>query len=65
MEVARPDVQLTLDEKKDFAEDLLIKKIFEELYPQNPDFDLSDVLTFVQKHPQLLEMNHGVSRTVV
>lgn len=51
--------RLTVDEKEDF---LVIKEIFESLYPQNPFFKLDDILGLFVKKPKLLDHNIRFSR---
>jgi len=49
-----PKLRLTLD----YPEDLEVtKKIYENLYPDNPDFLLSDVLNFLSENPEIKEIN--------
>ena len=62
LDIARPEVHLTLDEQADFE---FIRTIFEALYPEKSDFSLVDVLTYLDTRPELLQMNRNVSRTVV
>ena len=49
----------TVDEPNDFA---LIKAIIEALYPQNPDFQIKDVLRFLSKNPELEKLNQNIIR---
>jgi spore coat polysaccharide biosynthesis protein SpsF len=42
----------------DFAEDyLFIKSVFEELYPVNPFFNLSDILNLLEQKPRIKKIN--------
>jgi spore coat polysaccharide biosynthesis protein SpsF len=42
----------------DYPEDLmLIRRIYERLYPTNPDFGLNDILALQKKDPVLFEIN--------
>jgi spore coat polysaccharide biosynthesis protein SpsF len=50
-------IRLTLDEKEDLD---LIKKIFEELYPNKENFILEEILDFLKKNPNLLKINERV-----
>lgn len=44
----------------DTAEDFqFVTKVFEHLYPSNPNFSKDDVLALLEKHPELLEVNKG------
>lgn len=53
----RPEIRLTVD----FPEDLdFVRKIFEGLYCDNPEFTLVDVIQFIDKNPYLKEINAGV-----
>lgn len=47
-EFRRPDLRLTLDYESDY---LRIRKIFESLYPANPEFTLEDILEIVDRNP--------------
>ena len=62
LDIARPEVHLTLDERADLE---FIRTIFEALYPKKSNFSLVDVLTYLDSRPELLQMNQNVSRTVV
>ncbi len=44
----------TLDYPEDFE---LIKKVYEELYPQNPQFKLEDILHLLQQKPDIADIN--------
>ena len=54
-----PELAVTLDEKEDFE---LIKRIFEELYPKDPDFSCYDILRLLREKPELLEINKNIVR---
>ncbi|OGI17037.1 MAG: spore coat protein [Candidatus Melainabacteria bacterium RIFOXYA12_FULL_32_12] len=49
----------TVDEPEDF---ILITKIYEELYPQNPDFKMQDILDLLDKKPELTQINSKFER---
>lgn len=49
-----PELRLTLDYEEDFE---LFKHIFEHFYPTNPRFTLSDVLVWLQEHPDIAAIN--------
>lgn len=51
------DIRLTVDNEEDFA---LIERIFEELYPKNPNFGLYDIIDLLELHPELLEINKHI-----
>lgn len=44
----------TVDEPKDFE---LVTKIYESLYPINPDFATQDILNFLKMNPELINYN--------
>lgn len=46
--------RLTIDYEEDY---LLIKSIFEELYPKNPKFSLNDILNLLTDRPELEKIN--------
>ena len=48
------DIRLTLDYWEDY---LLIRAIYEKLYPQNPRFGWTDILNLLQQDKQLLQIN--------
>jgi spore coat polysaccharide biosynthesis protein SpsF len=52
-------IRLTVDTEEDLE---LARAIYEELYPANPAFSLSDVLSLLDKRPELLELNRAVTQ---
>lgn len=52
-----PDLRVTLDTKEDY---LVLTKIFEELYPQNPDFSAEDVVELMRRHPEWVAINSQI-----
>lgn len=44
----------TLDYKEDFE---FVKAVYEHLYPQNPEFALSDILQLLDDKPEMMEIN--------
>jgi spore coat polysaccharide biosynthesis protein SpsF len=56
------DLRLTVDTKEDFQ---LIRTIFEELYPEKPDFSLRDILDLFDRRPGLAEINRHVQQKQV
>ncbi len=46
--------RLTIDYQEDYE---LIKKIFEHLYPQDPEFSLNDILSLLEQQPDLMKVN--------
>jgi spore coat polysaccharide biosynthesis protein SpsF len=49
----RPNLRLTLDVESDYFR---IRRVFEELYPSNPNFTLADILAAIDKNPLYFEM---------
>jgi spore coat polysaccharide biosynthesis protein SpsF len=44
----------------DYAEDFeLIKRVYEELYPQNPHFTLQNILDLMEEKPEIATINHS------
>ena len=54
-----PYLRLTLDTQDDLE---FITKIFEALYPQNPNFDLDDILNFFKLNPELSDIYDHVEQ---
>jgi spore coat polysaccharide biosynthesis protein SpsF len=46
--------RFTIDYREDYD---FIKRVFEELYPQNPYFDLTDILNLLDKKPEIYDIN--------
>lgn len=55
-------LRLTVDTPEDFA---LVQTIYEELYPRNPAFKLSDILGLLDRRPEILEMNLAIQQKPV
>jgi spore coat polysaccharide biosynthesis protein SpsF len=55
-------LRLTVDMQPDLD---LVTAIYEELYPQNPEFSLADVLALVERKPQLMAINVQVQQKAV
>ncbi len=55
----RPDLRLTVDTVEDFK---LISSIYNELYPKNKDFNLSDVIKLLNQKPELSKLNADVQQ---
>jgi spore coat polysaccharide biosynthesis protein SpsF len=53
----RSDHRWTVDTPEDFA---LVTRIFEALYPTNPNFRMNDVLTLLETRPDWREINRHV-----
>lgn len=56
------DLRLTVDTIEDFE---LIRTIFEELYPKNPNFSLEDILFLFEMRPELYEINKHIQQKKV
>lgn len=52
-------LRLTVDHPEDFD---LVKSIIERLYPQNPAFDLQDILRLLCDEPDLVKINANYTR---
>lgn len=55
----RPDWRLDLDYKEDLV---LLRRIYEALYPKNPEFTLEDLIAFLDAHPELKSINQEMLR---
>lgn len=49
--------RLTVDTPEDFQ---VVKTVFENLYPRDPTFGLSDIIAFLERRPELLEINRDI-----
>ena len=49
-----PKLRLTVDHPEDFE---LVTKIYESLYSEGRPFELSDVMKFLEKNPELVDLN--------
>jgi spore coat polysaccharide biosynthesis protein SpsF len=56
------DLRLTVDTVEDFE---LIREIYEELYPGNPNFTLTDVLDLLRRRSELAAINGHVKQKAV
>ncbi len=57
-----PELRLTLDTPEDFQ---LISRIFEQLYPGNPAFELADIMALLRRQPELRALNDQVPHRYV
>jgi spore coat polysaccharide biosynthesis protein SpsF len=48
------NLRLTMDYEEDF---IFLKKLYENLYPNNKNFGLSDIITLLKDNPSLLKIN--------
>jgi spore coat polysaccharide biosynthesis protein SpsF len=56
------ELRLTVDTPEDFD---LITRIYEELYPKNPEFSIHDVIDLLQNKPELRGINQHVTQKAV
>lgn len=49
----------TVDEPSDID---LVRHIYDALYPTNKNFNMKDILDFLDKNPQLISLNHHIER---
>ena len=56
------DLRLTVDTIEDFA---LISTIYEKLYITNPNFRLPDIITLLEKEPELVRINQHIHQKPV
>ena len=61
-ELTDPELRLTLDTPEDYE---LITRVFDELYPGNPAFDLADILALLRRRPELRALNDHVPHRYV
>ena len=52
------DLRLVLDEKEDLV---LIKKIYKELYKNNPKFGFKEIIELIKRKPELVKINQKVN----
>lgn len=50
----RPEIRMTLDYEDDLR---FFKEIIESLSDKNPDFNLRDIVAFLDKHPEIIKIN--------
>ena len=49
----------TLDEKEDYE---LLKIIYNNVYPKNPNFLMKDVILFLEKNPEITKINEDIKQ---
>jgi len=54
-----PELQVTLDTPEDYE---VIRNIFENLYPGNPDFSARDVVRYLLESPDIVGINEQIKR---
>ncbi|MBN2689848.1 MAG: glycosyltransferase family protein [Gammaproteobacteria bacterium] len=52
------NLRWTVDEPEDFN---LIVKIYENLYPKKPDFNMNDIIDLLTQHPELKKINDNIT----
>ena len=57
-----PELRLTVDEPADYE---LVRRVFETLYPQRPDFDAADVVELMRQRPDWVQINSTVRQKAV
>lgn len=57
-----PQLRLTVDEPADYE---VVRRIFEALHPQRPDFDAADVVALMRQRPDWVEINSSVRQKAV
>jgi spore coat polysaccharide biosynthesis protein SpsF len=55
-------LRLTVDTPEDFE---LVRRIYEELYPVNPEFTLGDILALLERQPELVSVNQHIMQKAV
>ncbi len=58
-EAVWPELHLTLDTADDY---LMLKALYEGLYPSRPAFTVADIVDFLKKHPEIAVFNGRVAR---
>lgn len=49
----------TLDEPDDYK---FLQAMYQNLYPMNPNFDMEEVIAFLDKHPEIIKINEHVQQ---
>lgn len=53
----RPQYRLSVDTPEDFA---VVEKVYQALYHENPYFTAKDVITFLDEHPEIANLNNHI-----
>lgn len=56
------ELRLTVDTPEDFA---LVRTVYEELYPKDPNFVLSDIIDLFVRRPELPDINRHIEQRAV
>lgn len=59
---SRPDYRLCVDTKEDFA---VVEAIYNALYDYNPYFTIDDIISYLDRHPELSRLNQSVRQKKV
>ncbi len=54
-----PKLRMTLDTPEDYE---FIHRVYEELYPINPEFDLYDMMRLINRQPELRQITAGIQQ---
>lgn len=54
-----PKLRMTLDTPEDYQ---FIGRVYEELYPANPEFDLYDIMRLINRQPELRQITAGIQQ---
>ena len=57
----RPEYRLTVDTPEDFR---VIEKIFNELYSDNKVFSLDEIIKYLDRNPDILEINQNIKQKI-
>lgn len=58
-EQTRPELRLCIDTREDYR---VVSAIYDTLYPLKPDFGLTDILAFLDAHPDIMAINANVKQ---
>lgn len=61
-ELNYPHLRLTVDEQEDFD---LVRSVFENLYPTNPNFTAADAIKFLNLNPEIRDLNKDVKQRLL
>lgn len=61
-ELVWPEIHIELDTPEDYE---VIRAIFENLFPKNPQFSLADMISFLRDNAHLLGLNEHIKRKAV
>jgi len=61
-ELCHPGQRWTLDTEADYQ---FLTAVYEQLYPDNPDFTSADVLRLLREHPEIEALNRDIQQKAV